>query len=75
MPVARGVGLKPEWLELLREFPDRFFIGMDMFYVPPYSQPIGPSRLEPVKRFISSLPADLAYKICQENPIKVFKLD
>jgi len=75
MPIARGVGLKQEWLELLREFPDRFLIGMDMFYVPPQSKPIGPSRLEPVKRFISSLPADLAYKICQENPRKVFKLD
>ena len=75
IPVARGAGLKPEWLEILREFPERFLIGMDMFYVPPPSRPIGPSRLEPVRKFISSLPADLAYKICQDNPKKVFKLD
>jgi len=76
IPIEREVGLKEEWLKVIREFPERFFIGADHFYVSPRSpiQRIGPPSAEPTNRFFTLLPSDLARKLGQENPKRIFNL-
>jgi hypothetical protein len=76
MPIEQGGGLKAEWLQFIREYPDRFIIGTDQFYVSPRSpmRHIGPTKAEPMNRFFSLLPPDLALKIGQENPRRIFGL-
>jgi hypothetical protein len=76
MPIEQGAGLKAEWLQLIREYPDCFIIGTDQFYVSPRSsmRQIGPTKAEPMNRFFSLLPPDLALKIGQENPRRIFGL-
>lgn len=67
-------GLKPEWLDLIRKFPDRFIIGSDEFFPAPGIGFSSPSRLETTFRLLSLLPHDLAYKIGFENPNRIFRL-
>ena len=76
MPIEQEMGLKAEWLQLIREFPDRFIIGTDQFYVSPRSpmRQIGPRSVEPTNRFFSLLPPDLALKVGQENPRRIFNI-
>jgi hypothetical protein len=79
VPETRPIGedkksLKPEWLQLLKDFPDRFIIGTDQFYVPPGSRSIGPQKTEATKLFMTLLPPDLARQIGQENPSRIFNL-
>ncbi|MBW1920511.1 MAG: hypothetical protein JRI81_09855, partial [Deltaproteobacteria bacterium] len=71
--LLRGYRIKTEWLELISEFPDRFIIGSDQFYLSPriHGQ-IGPRSVEPTDRFFSLLPEQLARKIGYENVKHVF---
>jgi len=74
-PIERGRGLKSEWLKVMREFPDRFIIGSDQFYLSPKMRgQIGPRSVEPTNRFFSLLPPDLARKIGYDNPKSIFNL-
>lgn len=75
-PIEEGVGLKSEWLQVIREFPDRFIIGADQFYMSPRSpqKRIGPPSAEPTNRFFSLLPPDLARTLGQENPRIIFNV-
>lgn len=66
--------IKPEWLQLLKEFPDRFIIGTDQFYVPPGARSIGPQKTEATRHFMTLLPPDLARQIGFENPRRIFNL-
>ncbi len=65
-------GLRPEWLQMIRAFPDRFFVGSDEFYHSPRSTLSSPPRLETIHRFLQSLPPDLARKVGYENPCSIF---
>jgi predicted TIM-barrel fold metal-dependent hydrolase len=74
-PLTSEMKIKGEWIDLVRKYPDRFMIGSDQFYLTPMSplrQP--PGRLEPITAFMEQLPPDLAYKIGNENPKRIFKL-
>jgi len=74
-PIERGRGLKAEWLEVIREFPDRFIIGSDQFYMSPEMRGrIGPRSVEPTNRFFSLLPPDPARKTGYDNPRFIFNL-
>lgn len=77
MPIERGIGLKDEWLALLREFPGRFIIGTDQFYISPRAsmERIGPSKAKITNKFFSLLPPDLARTIGRENPRRIFNLN
>lgn len=66
--------IKPEWLQLMKDFPDRFIIGTDQFYAAPGSRRIGPQKTEATKRLMTLLPPDLARRIGIENPIRIFNL-
>jgi hypothetical protein len=72
-PIERGIGLKAEWLQVIRRFPDRFIIGSDEFYVSRMAHRIGPPSARSTNKFFSLLPRDLARKIGYENPIRIFK--
>lgn len=63
--------IRPEWVELLREFPDRFVIGTDQFHG------VGdrmPRFLPDVRSFVDQLPADLARKVARENAERLYRL-
>lgn len=67
-----GRSLKPEWLEMIQEFPDRFVIGTDQFYGPPGARPTGPQKTETTRLFVDLLPTDVARKLGLENPVQWF---
>ncbi len=64
--------IRPEWLRLIRDFPDRFIIGTDQFYSAPGQRQIGPQKTAATRRLMSLLPPDLARKIGFENPKRLF---
>lgn len=68
--------LKKEWLAVFKEFPDRFFIGSDEFYMSGRRKKRHGSSgsLENTCNFLAQLPADLAKKIGYENAQKVYNL-
>jgi len=65
---ARGA-IKPEWLKLFQDFPDRFVVGTDQHYPEPLA---GPQRWEPIVLLLNQLPSDLRQKIGMENAIRVY---
>jgi predicted TIM-barrel fold metal-dependent hydrolase len=60
--------LKPGWVELLREFPDRFMIGSDQFYDD------DTSRLEEAQAFLKELPPNIARQVASENARHIYRL-
>ncbi|MEW6668896.1 MAG: amidohydrolase family protein [Thermodesulfobacteriota bacterium] len=66
--------IKPEWLELIRAFPDRLVIGTDQFYGPPGARQIGPQKTEATRLLVDLLPPDLARRVGMENAIRLFRL-
>jgi hypothetical protein len=74
-PIGPDEGsIRPEWLELFRDFPDRFMIGTDQFYGPPGARQIGPQKTESTRLLMDLLPADLARRIGTENGVRLFRL-
>jgi hypothetical protein len=78
-----GGEVKPEWLTLFRDFPDRFVIGSDQFFVSPNIRGSGPGTVfgqraqrirEGSKTLLSRLPPDLRRKIGYENAVGLYKL-
>ena len=63
--------LKPEWLKLFQDFPDRFVIGSDQHYPMPENQP---QRWQAVITMFNQLPPDVRRKIGVENVGKIYKL-
>ena len=70
-PLANGASgaIKPEWLKLFQDFPDRFVVGTDQHYPEP---PPGPQRWEAVVLLLNQLPADLRRKIGMENAAQLY---
>jgi uncharacterized protein (TIGR03067 family) len=75
--------VRPEWLALFRDFPDRFVLGGDQFFVSPTMRGEGPgvtfSQRAPLMRqrsraFLAALPPDLARRIGADNAIRLYKL-
>jgi predicted TIM-barrel fold metal-dependent hydrolase len=61
--------VRPEWLELMREFPDRFVLGTDQHYPPPA---VKTQRWEAIVGFLNQLPDPLRSKIAAENAAQLF---
>lgn len=68
--------LKPFWLALLREFPDRFVIGTDFFHFPGSGSQRGPGEetLENYPAALAQMPPELAAAIAHSNAEKVYRL-
>ncbi len=76
-PLTEDFRIKPEWLNLIQTYPDRFVIGSDIFYVTPRAPfQIGPPRGKRVEteHLLAVLPPELANKIAYENALHLFKL-
>jgi predicted TIM-barrel fold metal-dependent hydrolase len=76
-PFTRGGGqLKPEWIELLHTFPDRFVIGSDVFLDDLRNQEHSPTaeRLDRARRFADALPPDLLNAIAVDNVKRIYRL-
>jgi predicted TIM-barrel fold metal-dependent hydrolase len=71
--IARG-RIAPAWLELIKEFPDRFIIGTDLHYPSPRVKRRRPLELKGTARLLSTLPDELARKVGRENPLRIFRL-
>lgn len=71
-PLANGASgaIKPEWLKLFSDFPDRFLIGTDQHY--PESS--GPQRWQAAVLLFNQLPAAVQQKIGTENAVRIYHL-
>ena len=72
-----GVGLNPEWRELILEFPDRFMIGTEAFFLadsPRVKLPQVASRAIATVR-IPALPPQVRRKVAFENAQRLYKLN
>jgi predicted TIM-barrel fold metal-dependent hydrolase len=65
-PMAEG-GVRPAWLAMLRDFPDRFVIGSDQFFGE------HTERLERARAFVDALPRDLAQLVGRENALRLYR--
>jgi predicted TIM-barrel fold metal-dependent hydrolase len=66
--LPNGGGIRPGWMAILGDFPDRFMIGSDQF--------IGEDteRLERSRRLIDALPSDLQQLVASENARRLYRL-
>jgi predicted TIM-barrel fold metal-dependent hydrolase len=60
--------IKPDWLKLFEDFPDRFIIGSDQHY----PEPSGPPRWQQVVLLFNQLPANLRRSIGTENVAHIY---
>ena len=83
-PLTREGEIRPQWLRLLGDFPDRFVIGGDQFIASSSVRGEGPgltfSKRAPITRertrtFLERLPPDLYRKIAYENAIRLYGLE
>lgn len=72
-PVEDGL-LKPEWIELITDFPDRFVFGADQFYGITGFTPSRPQSSHATWSLVTQLPDDLALKVACENPRMIYRL-
>ncbi len=68
-PLDADGKLKPEWLKLFTEFPDRFVIGSDQHYPEPKGED---RRWQEVILVFNQLPADVRKKIGTENIAAIY---
>jgi len=82
-PLTRAKEIRPEWIRLLRDFPDRFVLGGDQFFPSPSLKGSGPgltfAQRAPIVRertgwFLAALPPELYRKIAIENATRLYKL-
>ena len=61
--------IKPEWLKLFEDFPDRFIVGTDQHYPEPAA---GPQRWEAIVVLLNQLPDGLRQKMARENAERLY---
>ena len=70
-PVDADGKIKPDWLKLFEEYPDRFVIGSDQHYPEPKE---GPQRWQADVLLLNQLPASVRKKIASENAARLYGL-
>ncbi|HUJ29012.1 MAG TPA: amidohydrolase family protein [Myxococcales bacterium] len=65
-PLLDGERLRPAWLELFQQFPDRFIIGSDQHYAG------DGRRWQAMLGMLAQLPAELQRKIGGENALRLY---
>jgi predicted TIM-barrel fold metal-dependent hydrolase len=68
-PIVDG-RLKPEWLKLYSDFPDRFIIGSDQHFDPPATVPL--ARAQQNALLLDQIPEGLRKKIAMENALRIY---
>jgi len=67
--------IRPDWLRLLQEFPDRFVIGADKFIGPSGEKARVAASFDPTWALVEQLPDALAEKIGGANARRIYGLD
>jgi len=70
-PLDANGKIKPDYLQLFVEFPDRFLIGSDQHYPEPRA---AAQRWQTVVNLFNQLPADVRQKIGTENAARIYPL-
>ena len=70
-PLADGK-LKPEWLALISDFPDRFIIGSDQHYDAASMATLTRTRTE--MSLLSQLPPKVRQQVAVDNPVRLYNL-
>jgi len=70
-PIDENGKIRPEWVSLIKSFPDRFIIGSDSFFGIPHQPSV---LLQNEKSFLNQLPPDLARKVGYENAVLIYRL-
>lgn len=65
--------LKPEWLDLFTQFPDRFILGSDEKY--DKNRGKGGKNTRGIRKLLGQLPPGIAKKFAQDNPRRLFGLN
>lgn len=68
-PFTHDGMLRPDWVALLRAFPDRFIIGSDQFFDE------GSERLALARKLVDALPPDIAHLVASANARRIYKLN
>jgi predicted TIM-barrel fold metal-dependent hydrolase len=71
-PLDENGKIRPEWVDLIKSFPDRFIIGSDMFWGKPDEYSV---LLQNEKSFLNQLPPDLARKVGHDNAVSIYGLN
>ena len=66
--------IRPKWLELISEFPDRFMVGADEFVSAPGGWSAGPPSFVDTWAILNQLPEELRNKVGCENAARVYHL-
>ncbi|MDD5091914.1 MAG: hypothetical protein PHQ23_13485, partial [Candidatus Wallbacteria bacterium] len=74
-PLERGQGTKQGWISLIRDFPDRFMMGADEFFISPKSKRKFPPSAELTYKLLEFLPEEIVNKITIETPKQVFRVE
>jgi hypothetical protein len=75
LPLKPRGPVAPEWLQLIEDYPDRFLIGSDQFFIAPCAGCKTADSFTPTLRWLSAVPPEIARKIALENPGRVYKID
>lgn len=70
-PMGNGK-IKPAWLKLFEDYPDRFIIGTDQHYGPGENPFKGPQRWQTVVDLVNQLPPGVRRKIASENAARLY---
>jgi len=70
-PLTTGASgaIKPEWLKLFQDFPDRFIVGSDQHYPEPSA---GTQRWQAIALLLNQLPDGVRQKIAGENAERLY---
>ena len=70
-PLVGGAtgAIKPDWLALFQDFPDRFVVGTDQHYPEPKA---GAQRWQAVVGLLNQLPPDLRHKVAMDNARRLY---
>ncbi len=68
--------LKPDWVRLISDFPDRFVLGTDTFYQDsPQARGGDTVGLENLQRLLTQLPPEVARKVARDNIAQIYRLN
>ncbi|MDP6538421.1 MAG: hypothetical protein QF903_06495 [Planctomycetota bacterium] len=73
-PVDLGGNLRPEWLQLITDFPDRIMLGSDAFFGSPGLTTDGTPTMPPTFSVADQLPAHLERAVVEDTVREVYRL-
>jgi len=67
--------LRPDWLALIKEFPDRFTVGTDEFIGIPGKTRRRPQSFDETWAVLEQMPPELAKKVGHDNAARVYRVE